>query len=146
MAWKLKKSSLFFRWNCFWNLVVAHGMKEPWNDLCWGNRTRLTITTLDIVPALLRFSNDQRYHCCTLFPPVETPNTSPSEVTPSPYIENIFHFRGQRPSPIVAGTELNQLLVLPAGVQSFRKPVQRHLKAHSLRISFFFYSITLMTC
>lgn len=99
MARKLKKSTLFFRWNCFWNPVLAHGMKEPWNDLCWGNRNGLMITTLDTVPVLGSSSNDQRYHCCTLFPPMETPKCISiwSDIHPRA-LQSIFRFRGQRPS------------------------------------------------
>lgn len=99
MARKLKKSTLFFSWNCFWNPVLAEGMKEPWNDLCWGNRNGLMITTLDTVPVLGSSSNDQRYHCCTLFPPMEPPKCISiwSDIHPRA-LQSIFRFRGQRPS------------------------------------------------
>lgn len=97
MARKLKKSTLFFSWNCFWNPVLAQGMKEPWNDLCWGNRNGLMITTLDTVPVLGSSSNDQRYHCCTLFPPMEAPKCISiwSDIHPRA-LQSIFRFRGQR--------------------------------------------------
>lgn len=108
MAGKLKKSTLFFSWNCFWNPVLAQGMKEPWNDLCWGNRNGLMITTLDTVPVLGSSSHDQRYHCCTLFPPVEPPECISiwSDIHPRA-LQSIFRFRGHGPLCHI-GSQLNQ--------------------------------------
>lgn len=67
MARKLKKSTLFCCWNCFWSLAQGRGLENAQNNFCSQYMENvLMLTTLDIVSVFLSSYNDQRYHCFIL--------------------------------------------------------------------------------
>ncbi len=95
MARKLKKSTLFFSWNCFWSPALAHGMEQAGNDLCllflcvcvWvsvcvrgegGIENGLMITTLNTAPGLPEFLQWSKISLLYIISPMRTPNMGSS--------------------------------------------------------------------